>query len=219
MSLYHTVIQGECLASISKKYKFLNYRTIYDAPENAALRQKRPNPNILFPGDRLFIPSKQSKTEQCPTGSAHTFQISRQKLYLCILLKSDPATPYANKKYELEVGGKTIRGNTDQTGLLWAEVPADAATGTLKFWPGEKESEGIIMWKLSLGHLDPSDTATGAQARLNNLGFYCGAVDGVIGPKTKRALHAFQRVNGLPATGGLDAATSALLEAEHDILS
>jgi N-acetylmuramoyl-L-alanine amidase len=219
MGFYHTVIQGECLASISTQYNFLNYRTIYDAPENAELRQKRPNPNILFPGDRLYIPSKQSKTVQCCTDSAHRFQISRHRVLLRIVLKIDPATPYANKKYELEVGGTTIRGSTDQTGLLCVDLPADAAAGTLKFWPGEKKSDGTIIWKLSFGHLDPSDTATGAQARLNNLGFYCGPVDGVIGPKTKRALRAFQRVNGLPVTGRLDATTSALLEVEHDILS
>ena len=49
-----------------------------------------------------------------------------------------------------------------------------------------------------------------------NLGYYCGAVDGILGPKTETALRAFQIVNGLSATGALDAATRSLLEGGHD---
>ncbi len=71
---------------------------------------------------------------------------------------------------------------------------------------------------LSLGHLDPKDTVTGAQARLNNLGFSLpGALDGSIGRKTETALRAFQIVNNLPVTGLLDSATSDLLGSAHDV--
>ncbi len=41
------------------------------------------------------------------------------------------------------------------------------------------------------------------QTALNGLGFDAGAADGVLGPRTRRALAAYQRAEGLPATGYL----------------
>jgi len=39
------------------------------------------------------------------------------------------------------------------------------------------------------------------QAALKNAGFYTGSIDGKIGPKTKKAIEAFQSANGLKADG------------------
>ena len=39
------------------------------------------------------------------------------------------------------------------------------------------------------------------QTALKNAGFYAGSVDGKIGPKTKKAVEAFQSANGLKADG------------------
>jgi hypothetical protein len=46
-----------------------------------------------------------------------------------------------------------------------------------------------------------------AQMHLLYLGYAPGAVDGDAGPRTRSAVASFQRDAGLPATGGLDAAT------------
>jgi nucleoid-associated protein YgaU len=56
MAIDHTVVQGEYLSKIARSYGFSDYRTIWEHPKNAALKQARQNPNVLFPGDRLFIP-------------------------------------------------------------------------------------------------------------------------------------------------------------------
>jgi hypothetical protein len=46
-----------------------------------------------------------------------------------------------------------------------------------------------------------------AQRRLNAAGYDAGPVDGILGPRTKRALIHYQAVQGLELTGELDAAT------------
>lgn len=50
------------------------------------------------------------------------------------------------------------------------------------------------------------------QQYLKDLQLYDGVVDGTIGPKTKAALTKFQTMNGLAATGALDASTTDSLE-------
>jgi hypothetical protein len=54
---------------------------------------------------------------------------------------------------------------------------------------------------------------TAAQRRLAALGFDPGPADGAMGPRTRRALSAFQAAEGLPSTGTLDTPTFAALEA------
>jgi peptidoglycan hydrolase-like protein with peptidoglycan-binding domain len=51
----------------------------------------------------------------------------------------------------------------------------------------------------------PADPRTAeVQTILQRLGFYEGAVDGLAGPATMRAIENYRRVVGLPANGGID---------------
>lgn len=50
-----------------------------------------------------------------------------------------------------------------------------------------------------------------AQMRLKQMGYFVGKVDGINGPRTSNALAAFQRDNGLMATGNYDYYTQAAL--------
>jgi hypothetical protein len=54
-----------------------------------------------------------------------------------------------------------------------------------------------------------ADPVREAQRRLNAAGFDAGPVDGIVGPRTRRALIKYQAANGLEVTGELDAATLA----------
>ncbi|MBF0493908.1 MAG: peptidoglycan-binding protein [Candidatus Omnitrophica bacterium] len=51
----------------------------------------------------------------------------------------------------------------------------------------------------------------GIQAALATAGFYTGAIDGIIGPNTKKAIMEFQAANGLNADGVVDSKTKAAL--------
>lgn len=48
-----------------------------------------------------------------------------------------------------------------------------------------------------------------AQAKLNEMGYDCGTADGIMGPKTRACLQAFQEASGLEPTGTLDETTYA----------
>ena len=213
----HKVKQGECLSSIAKKYGFIDYKTIYDDPANAAFKQKRPNPNTIFPGDVIVIPDNEVKEVDKPTEQAHKFVLNKDKVQFQIIVKDDDGNPMANRKYELKIEEKSFSGTTDGSGKLVHDIPAEAASGELAIYSGEGETQSVVtVFKLDIGHLDPVQEATGVQARLNNLGFDCGKVDGVVGPVTQEAIRAFQEKNGLSVTGSADTATKNKLAQLHD---
>jgi outer membrane protein OmpA-like peptidoglycan-associated protein len=56
------------------------------------------------------------------------------------------------------------------------------------------------------------DPVRAAQEKLNAAGFDAGPVDGILGPRTKRALIKYQAANGLEVTAELDAATLQALQ-------
>jgi hypothetical protein len=57
----------------------------------------------------------------------------------------------------------------------------------------------------------PGSVVVTAQARLQKLGYYRGAVDGAYGPVTAEAIRGFQTDKRLPVTGDLDARTQRSL--------
>jgi hypothetical protein len=54
----HIVRNGENLTVIANKYRYSEWKTIYNHPQNAEFRRKRPNPNVIVPGDVIYIPDK-----------------------------------------------------------------------------------------------------------------------------------------------------------------
>ena len=61
----------------------------------------------------------------------------------------------------------------------------------------------------------PASKVLAVQLALLRRGISAGPVDGVVGTQTQAALRAFQRREGLPVTGGLDAATLRRLDADE----
>jgi hypothetical protein len=57
----------------------------------------------------------------------------------------------------------------------------------------------------------PDQVIADVQAALQDLGYYDGDVDGILGPSTQNALSAYQADNGLYETAAIDQATLASL--------
>ena len=209
-SLY-SVVQGDCLSRIASRFGFVNWHTIYDAPENADFRTLRPNPNIIFPGDGLFIPRKAGPAVTRPTGGRHVFNLLRVGTKLRLRIESS-----VSFSYRITVGDQSREGTLDPGGIIEMPIMPDADDGQLSVWPNGDRDKDPIEWDLLLGQLDPVEEVTGVQARLNNLGYSCGKVDGIVGPKTEAALRDFQEMCELVVSGQIDAATRVELRRRHD---
>jgi N-acetylmuramoyl-L-alanine amidase len=205
----HEIQQGDCVESLAYEYGHF-WQTIWQDPTNAGLRQRRKNPNALLPGDRLFIPPLRLKEVPEATDRRHRFVRKGVPSKLCIILEDEADEPLRNEPYVLEVEGKIYSGTTDAKGKLEHPIPPSARQGTLYIGADRR-----IRYPLELGRIDPVAEVSGVQGRLNNLGFDCGAADGVLGPETQDALRSFQRQYDLEETGEMDQATLAKLEQRY----
>jgi hypothetical protein len=61
MGTSYTVQSGDSLSAIARQHGLASWRDIYFYEENANFRRKRPDPNRIYPGDELIIPTEPSK--------------------------------------------------------------------------------------------------------------------------------------------------------------
>jgi len=108
-----------------------------------------------------------------------------------------------------------IQGQADANGLVEQRIPAGARQGLLSVKVSRDGTETGYSWDLLLGAIDPPSKMTGIQARLNNLGYNTGAVDGIKGQRTTEAIRLFQEKYDLDATGDADQVTREKLVEVH----
>jgi len=209
----HRVSQGECLSSIAKKYGFHDWKTIYNHGSNQAFRTKRPNPNLIYPGDEINIPEPEKKQAGKAVDQKHKFKVKGRRTHLRLLIEDFDGTAVTGKNYLLDVEGEIFEGTTGGGGLVEHEIPADAATGEITVWLDSKK-ENSLYWPLKIGSLDPDDEIPGAQERLNNLG-YDNLADGSTDPRSETAIKAFQKKNAIAESGTIDVATKGKAKAVY----
>lgn len=77
----HIVVWGEWLAKIAYDYG-TTVAAIWNAPENAAHRARRGSPDVLYPGDELFIPGDAVDPPKPPAAGLHVPYVVRQGDFL-----------------------------------------------------------------------------------------------------------------------------------------
>lgn len=175
MGTYHDVAQGEYLPQIARAYGFVDYHPIWDHAQNKALKDQRKNPNVLYPGDRLFIPDRETKEEARPTEKKHRFELRRPELSLRIVLRGLAKETLGGHECLLTVEDATKELTTQSDGLVQTAISAQTEDGKL-IDKGGVGPECRIKREipLQIGFLDPVDTVSGQIARLNNLGYDAG---------------------------------------------
>ena len=214
MASHHDVEQGEYLSKIAAKYGFSDYQVIWDHAENAALKAKRKNPNVLYPGDRLYIPDKEVREESRSTDQRHRFKVNREKLKLRLVLEDQYERPIADAPCELHVEWQVYNLTTDGKGKIEQDIPARASEGRLIITSKETALDTLVI-PVKIGHLDPVEEVSGQQARLMNLGYYTGPIDGQDGPLFKLAVEEFQCEHGLAVDGICGPQTQTKLKSTH----
>ena len=212
MPTTHQVQQGECLVSIAESYGFF-WETLWNLPENKAIREARRDPTVLRPGDVVTIPDKTVKDYVRPTGARHTFRVKNVPAKFNLRLLKETGEARSGVAFVLTVDGVETRGSTDGEGWVRASIAPTARRGTLTVT--EQETGEEEDYEVELGHLDPVDTIEGAQTRMRQMGAYFGTVTGTMSLAFVASLKAFQISRGLTATGELDASTQAALRESH----
>jgi len=210
MSQTYVVQAGDYMETIAEKFGFRDYHIIYDDPNNSHLRKFRPNPHILYPGDRVFIPDMDPGHEPADTDKKHKFVLKAQKIKLILYIRRN-GEPFAKKAYKLKIGAQTIAGKTGDDGLIEQQIPIGEPLGELTFAGPPQYTR-----KLNFGFLHPISKNSGRQMRLNNLGFGCGPPTGDESDTYDAAVRAFQRRNRLTLTGKFNDHTLDKLRSEYD---
>ncbi len=211
----HQVKAGDTLVSIAHAHRWRDWTTIWNHENNAALRERRKDPQELVPGDVVHVPAKTPKSLEAAVGQSHLFEVKVLTAHFEAVIRDQAGELLPNKRFRLDIEGRSIDGYTDDHSVISLDIDPAARRGVLKVWMGAP-SDQLLTWNLLLGHLEPLETVKGVQARLANLGFYDGPIDGAASDPLKAALRDFQVVHGLALSGEADDATRAKLHEVHD---
>ena len=206
MAKTHRVRAGECISSIAVDYGFFP-ATIWNHDNNAELRELR-DPNVLHPGDEVFIPDREIRTEIGATDQRHSFTRkgvpAKFRMQIC-----NGTEPRPNIDFKLVIdGGTEITGKTDEEGVINVYIPPKARSGKLHIGADEQ----II--DVYFGHLAPVEEDEGIKQRLYNLGLL--DEEDASDEDMLAAVAMFQAQYELEQTGELDSATRAKIGEIHD---
>jgi hypothetical protein len=238
----YIVKQGDSIASIAYN-RDLFWETIWEHPKNAKLKEQRGNPNILKPGDRVFVPEKEAKPESCTTDQRHRFRRKGvpEKLKIRILIEE----PSEDQSQEISSSqqdhiASNLKGQEFQGPARYKprakvpyvlEIDGNLSNGTTdnegyveySILPNARKGHLILEpgtpneWivELNVGYLNPISEISGVKQRLNSLGLECGEFDEQETQELEQALCSFQRKHGLRIRGGLDEQTKQKLKELH----
>jgi hypothetical protein len=197
----HIAKEGETLADIAlRECGLVNLDAILADAKNQGLFATRPD-RVLHADDMVVLPERESgsKTEKLEPDLINEFETDRPEPNFVLTLLDRARKPRAGLQYKLLLDdGREITGQTTGEGKIEAGIPYGETTLTLIV--------GRVQRTLLIGGLKSGFSVEGIQARLNNLGYECGMVDGDAGNATVAAIRRFQKDNGLKETGEVDEA-------------
>jgi hypothetical protein len=220
----HVVRQGDTISRIAARYGVAP-REVWEHPANRELRERRPNPEVLAPGDVLRVPDVPLHVGLAPVspGGTHRFRARVPRLDIQLVLRGGggPNGELQGQDWEIDgpSGIEPQQGRTGADGVVRFAVPIHVSEVDLVLI-GRDEIVPI-----RIGHLDPADERSGARQRLVQLGYLLPPVAELFGAALEdvqdgfgdddtayaAALRAFQRDRGLEHSGVLDAATAHAL--------
>ena len=196
--IQHTVAQGETVSLLAVQYGLLP-DAIWNSPGNQSLKKQRDCRDVLYPGDQLEIPEPKLKKAPAQAGKLYHIQKKAPPLMLHVRFLDANDQPRSGLSYLITMrsaeGDEDRKGATDGDGFLHEPLTPKIHSAEVTLCYGDDQE----FHEFRLGHLDPVDTISGLQQRLNNLGYLCGK-ETAMGPWTAGALadfHSDQKIDGL----------------------
>lgn len=218
MPIVHKVRQGEHLSSIAHAYGF-RYETIWNHPDNAALKQKRQNPNVLYPGDTVVIPDKDTSGNAAATDRRHRFVVKIATLKLQLKLARVYDRPIASTPCDLLLNSERIELVSDSEGKIGQKISHTVVDAALVIKDHVQVKGSQVQFEtelaIKIGHLDPVEERSGQVARLSNLGYYRSSLEEVDAAELESAVEEFQCEHNLKVDGVCGPATRARLKEVH----
>jgi len=208
----HKVKQGDCISSIATAHGMLP-DTLWEHGDNADLREARRSPNALAPGDVVVIPDPGQKEYSLGTDASHKFVHTGIPEDFVLVLKDEDGEPRTEIPFSAEVPGQDapIEGTSDGDGLITFPLHPLVRKLKLTLTVDDYDGEDVLeVHEITLGGVDPVDTALGVRHRLVNLGYVCKE-NGDFDENLAGALREFQSDAELDVTGEFDDATEGAL--------
>ena len=223
----YVVRSGEYITAIAHA-NGLDPITLWEHADNADLRKTRSHPEMLAPGDILYLPKPKAVKAPLTVGGDNAFVSNPPSVSVAITLNGSDGKPLAGKAVRVEEACGKKDYTTGGDGSLQFNVPCTTRVAVVRV-VGTRTS-----FKVKVGNLDPHDSDAGALSRLRQLGFSGdeAAVSANGHPalqqtgdttndadaaqaRLSQAVTAFQTAMGLPVTGQLDDATRSKLAEKY----
>jgi hypothetical protein len=213
----YVVKQGDYVQKLAFVQGFDAFK-VWNDPKNADLKQSRPDPNVLAPGDVIQIPTAKKEGQPISKGTTNLYSVNIPKAKVGLVFR-DGDQPLANEPAEVSGLGDPDPSvpplTTDGGGKLSLDVPVTVR----EFFVSFPKKEGLSM-HFYLGDVDPVSQGTGVTQRLVNLGYLPAYFDDDpdrAADLVKKAVAAFQAENGMDPTGEVDDATQKALQGAHQV--
>ncbi|MCA9619430.1 MAG: peptidoglycan-binding protein [Myxococcales bacterium] len=216
----YVVRQGDHLARLAAERGF-DAAEVWNHDANRELRERRRNPQVLAPGDVIYLPEARQSRLRLTAKSQNRYQADMPTVRVDQVLTFG-ARPLADERYEVHgLGGEPLLRRTDREGRARFEAPAHLRHVHL-YLPDQN-----VAALVQIGHLDPETEDQGLRDRLAHLGYLLprgllppSLAGDVADPATRAreiedALRRFQRDRELPENGAPDEATLAALLDAH----
>ncbi len=203
----YVIRQGDYLSQLAYRFGF-DATEVWNHSSNEALRRVRENPEVLAPGDVLFLPQAPPRRPLTVNdGTTNRFSANVPTTNVSLKLRDPEGRPIANKAYRVTGTPAEITGSSDGEGNVSFRVPVHSGEVRLVFDEG-----GSV--RVNVGHMDPVQTASGALKRLQHLG-YQAPVSMEPEYALRMMIMRFQRDHGLTVNGTMDDPTASALVSAH----
>ena len=206
--MYYTIKKGDWLSKIARRHGLSSWKVIYDHKENEEFRKKRPDPNLIYPGDVIFIPDPEFLELEPKRVNSDGYKIKAdppQYEEIDMIMRDKDDKAIADEPYTITIGGFKIEDKTDGDGRI-----------LLRFHPELLEFGYYILdfqgrqHKLDIGHVDPVNEMPGLIHRLVSLGYAENEEEAE--SNLEGCIKRFQDDRGLKVTGEADDATLSKLD-------